>query len=144
MKKLSKILHRPLTQRDNQESKQLVRSKYIKDLTNYIEENEEVYRLVEGVHNDLIGVLVATDQRLLFVAKGLMRKAEYELKYEDVIASVAVPKLFMSTVLIVHGKDRLVIERVARRHAKSFVKFVEARSSKARSKFVKKPPKKRK
>jgi len=53
--------------------------KEMAELPNLIGENEEIFALVQGRYNKGEGLLVATNQRLLFIEKGLL----FGLKVED-------------------------------------------------------------
>ncbi len=109
----------------------LVGQNEIRELPAILWEDEWVERLIHGLYNNGLGILVATNKRLVFVDKGVF----YGLRVEDFpnekISSIQYETgLFRGKVTIFTSGNRAVIERVDKKQARDFAEFVRARLSK--------------
>jgi hypothetical protein len=99
--------------------------KEIKELPNILWGNERLQKLVVGIYNSNMGMLVATDKRLIFIDKGLL----YGLKVEDFgydkISSIQYELgIFMGDITIYTSNNRATITHITKQQAKDFCDHV--------------------
>lgn len=104
--------------------------KEIKELPNILWEDESLLNIIQGTYNDGIGILVATNKRLVFIDKGLF----YGLKVEDFpydkISSIQYETgLVFGKLTIFTSGNKAVITDVTKSKVRSFGDEVRARIS---------------
>lgn len=108
----------------------LLGRKEIKELPAILWEDEPVEHMVQGVYNNSLGALFATNKRLLFVDKGLL----YGLKVEDFpydkITSIQYETgLMFGKLTIFASGNRADIVQCDKVLVRSFAEYVRARIS---------------
>lgn len=124
MRSMKSLLKIPSKYRDKYEVAELLNSRSVEELQVEVGNEEVIHRLVRGSMDGQIGVLAATNKRVVFVSRGMVRKMLIDFPYSDLGAVTISHKLFTSTIYIRHGTDTLVFDKVTRRHAKRFVAFL--------------------
>ncbi len=102
----------------------------VAELPKIIGEDEEIFALVQGNYNEKIGILVATNKRLLFVDKGLI----YGMKVEDFgldkITSIQYETgILFGEIKILASGNTAKISQVTNAEAKTFSEKVRAKLS---------------
>ena len=104
--------------------------KEIKELPKILWEDEQVEKLVQGRYGKGIGILVATNKRLIFVDKGLIYGLRVEDFPYDKISSIQYETgLVYGEIKIFASGNKADIEHVNKKHAKNFAEYVRARIS---------------
>lgn len=106
----------------------LLGRKEIKELPSILWEDENIERLVQGVYNSGLGILVATNKRLIFIDKGLV----YGLKVEDFpydkITSIQYKTgLLMGEITIFASGNKADISQIEKKRTRNFAEYVRAR-----------------
>jgi hypothetical protein len=112
-----------------------VKRKEIKALPTTLWDNEEVKMVVEGYFDTKWGLIVATNQRLLLIYKGVFGGAQVEALPYDKISSVRYDTgmVFGKIYVNVGGGTRRSIENVAKVQAKEIGDFIGVRCSKVQT-----------
>ena len=102
--------------------------KEIKELPSILWEDENIERLVQGFYNGGLGILVATNKRLIFVDKGLV----YGLKVEDFpydkITSIQYKTgLLMGEITIFASGNKADISNIEKKQTRTFAEYTRAR-----------------
>lgn len=110
---------------------QFLGRKEIKELPSILWENEAVEKLVQGAYENNLGILVATNKRLVFVDKGLL----YGLKVEDFpydkITSIQYKTgLILGDITIFASGNKAEIKNVDKGLVRNFAEYVRARITK--------------
>lgn len=102
----------------------------IKELPNILWDNETVQRLISGTYGNKIGVLVATDRRLIFIDKGMMFGLTVEDFPYDKITSIQYETgLIMGKLTIFASGNKAEIKQVEKAPLRQFAEEVRARIS---------------
>ncbi len=102
----------------------------INELPNILWEDEVVEKIVQGSYAKGIGVLVATNKRLIFVDKGLMGKIRVEDFAYDKISSIQYSTgIVFGKITIFTSGNKADIENVEKQQARGFSEYVRARIS---------------
>jgi hypothetical protein len=109
----------------------LLGRKEIKELPAILWEDESVERLVQGTYENGIGVLVATNKRLIFVDKGMVRLRVEDFPYDKVTSIQYETGWVMGTITIFASGNRADIKNVAKELCKTFADYVRARTTTA-------------
>ena len=106
----------------------LLTSKDIAELEEIISAGEVVERMVRGIYGGKRGVLVATDSRIIFVAKQWFGGSRVDSFDYDEIASVryAFYNIYDGVAIVARGEEA-VIRTVGRGDARAFREHVRAR-----------------
>lgn len=105
-----------------------VDNREVSELHNILMDNEVIERLLDGTYKDGVGLLIATNLRLIFIDKGVF----YGLKVEDFtydkINSIQYSLGFMfgDITIYTHGNQSL-IDNVDKENVKEFCDFVRNR-----------------
>jgi len=121
----------------------LLGRKEIRELPSILWEDEGVEKLVQGAYNNGVGILVATNKRLIFVDKGML----YGLKVEDFpydkISSIQYEtKMIFGKITIFASGNKAVIEQTAKAQARDFCDTVRALVSSGAKEHASAPSKK--
>jgi hypothetical protein len=99
----------------------------IKELPSILWEDETVENIVQGMYVNHMGILVATNKRLLFIDKGLVKLKVEDFPY-DKISSLQYETGWVSgKISIFTSGNRAEIERIDKKATKSFAEFLRAR-----------------
>lgn len=100
--------------------------KEIKELPNILWEDEVIQKLEEGFYKSGIGILVATNRRLIFVNKGMFSLKVEDFSY-DKITSIEYKKgLLVGEITIYASGNRATIENIGKNEAQNFAEFIRA------------------
>lgn len=101
----------------------------INELPKLLWENEEIMRLSDGFYNEGIGIVVATNRRIIFINKGLLSCQVEDFAY-DKISSIQCNKgMIMGTLVIYTTGNRACIDNMGKEDAQYFADYVRARIS---------------
>ncbi|HVY79313.1 MAG TPA: PH domain-containing protein [Solirubrobacterales bacterium] len=103
--------------------------KEIKQLPNILWEDERVERIVQGVYNDGLGVLVATNKRLVFVDKGLFGLRVEDFPYDKVSSIEYKTGALTGKITFFASGNKAEIKQVSKGQCRGFAEFVRARST---------------
>jgi hypothetical protein len=119
----------------------LLGRKEVAELPAILWEGEIVQDIIQGYYNNGLGILVATQRRLIFVDKGLMWGLKVEDFPVDKISSIQYETgLLMGTVTIFTSGNRADIKNVPKDEARRFAETVRARISASAPKAAPSPP----
>lgn len=106
----------------------LLGRKEIKELPNILWEDEKIEKIVQGLYENKIGVLVATNKRLIFVDKGLIYGLRVEDFPYDKITSIQYETgLIFGEIIIFASGNKAKIEQVDKKKTRDFSDYVRAR-----------------
>lgn len=102
--------------------------KEIKELPSILWEDELIEKLVQGIYENKVGILVATNKRLIFIDKGLIYGLRVEDFSYDKISSIQCETgLFFGKIIIFSSGNKAEIRQVGKNLARGFSDFVRAR-----------------
>ncbi len=113
--------------------------KEIKQLPNILWEDERVERIVQGSYNDGLGVLVATNKRLVFVDKGIVGLRVEDFPYDRISSIEYSTGLLGGKLTFFASGNRAEIKYVPKDQCRNFAEYVRARST-APSSHASAPP----
>ena len=100
----------------------------IKVLPDILWEDEVLERVVQGLYNNSIGILCATNKRLVFVDKGLIYGLRVEDFPHDKITSIQYETgLVFGKITIFASGNKVDIRQIEKKQAKEFGDYVRAR-----------------
>ncbi|EFU69158.1 phage protein [Aliarcobacter butzleri JV22] len=100
--------------------------KEIKELPSILWEDEIIKKLEEGMYKNGIGLLVATNKRLIFVNKSIFSLKVEDFGY-DKITSIEYKKgLLMGEITIYASGNRAEITSMGKNEAQNFAEFIRA------------------
>jgi hypothetical protein len=103
--------------------------KEIKQLPNILWEDEQVEQIVQGSYNDGLGVLVATNKRLVFVDKGIVGLRVEDFPYDRISSIEYSTGLLGGKLTFFASGNRAEIKHVAKDQCRNFAEYVRARST---------------
>ncbi len=112
----------------------------IKELPNVIWHDERVENIVQGSYNNGLGILIATNKRLVFVDKGMFFGLKVEDFPYDKISSIQYETgLLLGSITIFTSGNKAVIDNVEKSKARSFGDWIRARISTAKENVLEQP-----
>lgn len=100
--------------------------KEIKELPNILWEDEVVQKLEEGIYKGGLGLLVATNKRLIFIDKGMFSLKVEDFGY-DKITSIEYKKgLLMGDITIYASGNKAEITSMGKNECQNFAEFIRA------------------
>lgn len=100
----------------------------IKALPEVLRDDEKVERMATGYYEGGSGVIVATDQRILFLDKGILFGLRVEEFPYDKITSIKHKKgLVLGSITIYTGGNKAKIENVQKNEVDAFRKIIETK-----------------
>ena len=108
----------------------LLVSSEIKNLDLVLEEGEKVIALVQGIYDGNIGLLLATESRLIFWDKGFITKSKaVEFLYDD-FRSIRCKSSTMTSTITIYGYHyRSTIDNVPTIYAEKFIGAVRGQKA---------------
>jgi hypothetical protein len=107
---------------------QLLTRKDVAELDAIIGAGEIVHRIVRGIYQGGRGVLVATNSRIVFVAKEWFGRSRVESFLYDELTSVRyAPYIIYGGVAIVARGDEVIIRTIGRGDTRAFREYVTSR-----------------
>lgn len=108
----------------------LLGRKEIIALPSILWEDEKLEKIVQGMYTNKLGILVATNKRLVFIDKGLIYGLRVEDFPYDKISSIQFKTgLMFGKITIYTSGNKAEIEQVYKDQTKSFCDYVRARIS---------------
>jgi hypothetical protein len=101
--------------------------KEIKQLPGILWEDERVEKLVQGSYNSGMGVLVATNKRLVFVDKGIGKLKVEDFPYDKLTSIQYETGWTMGSITMFASGNKAEIKNVAKDQCKNFADYVRAR-----------------
>jgi len=136
MQKVKEVLRKPSKFRDKEEVINLAESKSVKRLAQHLDKDEKVLRIAKGAYNGVIGVLAATDKKVVFISRGVVVKKEIDISYYDILAAASARKLFNNSIMIKTDEGVFTISKVSRRHSNRLAKFIDSKANKVTKAFI--------
>lgn len=103
--------------------------KEIRELPKILWEGEEVRGAISGVYNNRIGMLVATDRRLLFIDKGLVSLRVEDFPYDKISSIQYQTGWVFGEITIFASGDRSEIKQTLKDQTRLFAETVRNRIS---------------
>ncbi len=104
--------------------------KEIKELPNILWEDENVEKIVQGLYGNGLGILTATNKRLVFIDKGLMWGLKVEDFPYDKISSIQYETgIMFGEITIFTSGNKAKIQQVDKQQARDLCEYVRARIS---------------
>lgn len=125
MTTLKDALRLPVQVRTQDEVDDLVSSPAVQSLEKILGDSEEVLHITRGIHSEKLGVLVATNERMIFVDKGMFEVHILDLKYDEIAAVAFEPKLLFGDILISHEGETTIVTKVSKKHGSRLVLGVQ-------------------
>lgn len=98
------------------------------ELPRILWEDERIERMIDGAYHKAGGILIATNRRLLFVAKGLLGRFQTEdFAYGRITSIYGDINLRFGTIVVLAAGNASHIEQVNKAKAEEFVRHVRAR-----------------
>lgn len=108
-------------------AEKLLGRKEIKVLPGLLWEDEVVEKLVQGLYNNSQGVLIATNKRLVFVDKGLVKLRVEDFPYDKMSSIQYELGVVFGKITIYTSGHRGEIRQVQKQRAADFCDYVRAR-----------------
>lgn len=103
--------------------------KEIKELPAILWEDEKLEKLVQGRYGNGMGVLVATNKRLVFVDKGLISLRVEDFPYKNVSSIQYQTGMVFGKITIFTSGNKADIDQIDKKQAKDFAEYVRNRIS---------------
>lgn len=108
----------------------LLARKEIKELPAILWENEQVEHMLQGMYNNGLGALFATNKRLVFVDKGLLFGLKVEdFPYDKITSIQYETKILQGTLTIFASGNKAEITHAEKALVRTFAEHVRARIS---------------
>lgn len=107
----------------------LLGRKEIKELPSVLWEDERIEQMVQGVYGEALGVLAATNKRLVFVDKGLLRMRVEDFPYDRISSIEYKTGMMMGSIIIYASGNKSEIKHVAKDQCQGFANYVRARTT---------------
>lgn len=115
--------------KDIPQSQSFFSKKEVKELPSLLYEDEVVEHMMSGVYGDGIGVIFATNKRLLFVDKSLFKLRVEDFPYEKISSIQYKLGLFMGQLEIFTSNNKAQIKNCSKDIVQGFVDKVRQRMS---------------
>ena len=99
----------------------------VKELPSILWEDEIVENIVQGMYANNFGLLVATNKRLLFIDKGLIRLVVEDFPYDKITSLQYETGLVQGRIIVFVSGNRAEIRNIEKAAVKNFTEFVRAR-----------------
>lgn len=110
------------------EASRFLGRKEIKELPSILWEDEHVEKMVQGIYEKGLGILVATNKRLIFVDKGLLYGLRVEdFPYEKITSIQYKTGLIFGEITIFASGNKADIEQIEKKQARNFAEYIRAR-----------------
>lgn len=105
--------------------KNIKNSRSIKELPKILWESEQVKKIAQGTYTNSIGILVATNERLLFIDKGLLGGLKVEnFPYNKISSIQHKTGLLLGEITIFTSGNTAVINNVEKNNCRDFCDYV--------------------
>ena len=103
--------------------------KEIKELPSILWENEIVENIIMGIYNNSIGLLVATNKRLVFLDKGFFRLKVEDFDYSKISSILYSTGIFRGKLIIFASGNKSIITDVRNSKLRVFGDWIRAKIS---------------
>lgn len=101
--------------------------KEIKELPNILWEDETVENVIQGYYNDGTGLLVATNKRLIFIDKGIIKLKVEDFPYDKISSLQYETGIILGKMTVFTSGNRADIKNLAKNETRPFAEYVRAR-----------------
>ncbi len=101
----------------------------INELPKLLWEDEEIMRLSDGSYNSGIGIVVATNRRIIFINKGLLSCQVEDFAYNKISSIQCNQGIMLGTLVIYAAGNRACIDNMGKTDAQYFADYVRAKIS---------------
>ncbi|SHK68392.1 PH domain-containing protein [Tepidibacter formicigenes] len=111
-------------------SSKLLGKKEIKELPKILWEDEKIEKLVQGMYNNNIGILVATNKRLIFVDKSFFGLKVEDFPYDKISSIQYETSIMQGSITIFASGNKAEIKHIMKDQVRNFAEYVRARITK--------------
>lgn len=101
----------------------------INELPKILCEDEDILRLSDGVYNQGLGIVVATNKRVLFLNKGILSSQIEDFGYNKISSIQCNKGLALASLVIYTAGNKAVIDSMGKEDAQYFADCIRARIS---------------
>lgn len=101
----------------------------LKNLLSQLWEGETVHHITSGFYSSGNGILVATDKRLLFYFKGVVRSTSEDFPYSKISSIEVKSGIMFATLTIYASNQRAEITQIAKAEAEAFASFARMQTA---------------
>ena len=101
----------------------------INELPNILWEDEDIIRLASGVYNNGMGIVVATNKRILFLNKGVFNTQIEDFSYNKISSIQCNKGVLMGSLIIYSAGNKAVIDSLTKPEAQYLADYIRARIS---------------
>lgn len=99
----------------------------IKELPSILWEDEVIENMIQGTYNNGTGILVATNKRLIFIDKGLIKLSVEDFPYDKISTLQYKTGILLGNMTVFTSGNRAEIKNLAKNETKPFAEYVRAR-----------------
>lgn len=101
----------------------------INELPKILWEDENILRLSDGYYNQGVGIVVATNKRILFLNKGIFSSQIEDFAYNKISSIQCNKGLVLASLIIYTAGNKAVIDNMGKDDAQYFADCIRARIS---------------
>lgn len=101
----------------------------INELPKLLWEDEEIMRLSDGTYNQGLGLVVATNRRIIFINKGLLSCQVEDFAYNKISSIQCNQGVILGTLIIYSAGNRACIDNMEKKAAQYFADYIRAKIS---------------
>lgn len=101
----------------------------INELPKILWEDEDILRLSDGVYNQGLGIVVATNKRILFLNKGILSSQIEDFAYNKISSIQCNKGIALASLVIYTAGNKAVIDSMGKEDAQYFADCIRARIS---------------
>lgn len=109
--------------------KEFLGKKEIKELPNILWEGEKLEKLAQGIYNGGFGVVVATNRRVIFVDKGIIKFRVEDFPYDKITSIQYETGFLQGKITIFASGNKAVIDNISKDIARTFAEYIRAKIS---------------
>lgn len=99
----------------------------IKELPSILWEDESVENIIQGTYNNGTGMLIATNKRLIFVDKGMIKLRVEDFPYDKISSIQYQTGILLGKMSVFTSGNRAEITNLSKNETKPFAEYVRAR-----------------
>lgn len=101
----------------------------INELPNILWEDEDIIRLASGNYNNGMGIVVATNKRIIFLNKGILNTQIEDFAYNKISSIQCNKGLCLGSLVIYSAGNKAVIDSLIKTEAQYLADYIRARIS---------------
>ena len=134
MPSLEKTQEQILEALRDEDRRRLGRPREIKELPKILSEDEIIENIVRGFYSHGLGILVATNRRLVFIDKGIMGGVKVEdFPYEKISSIQYETGMLQGEITVFTSGNKATISNIGKNQARNFGEFARAKISSPKS-----------